>query len=185
MKRFSHILSFLAVALFVLAAASTANADGTDPSIIILNGGDQVPIPGTSFSFFTTTGSDCNFTSPTTATTCNFQNTNPAAATWTAVDIDISQVIDKSLVTCGGGAFFASCVVTNDADGTVDISLSGGPGITPADFPAFGIAGWASGTTFDGTITLSSVPEPGTLALLLTGGGFFLARRKRQNVSHA
>jgi hypothetical protein len=185
MKQFSHILSFLAVTLFVLAAGSIANATGVDPSIIVLNGGDQVPIPGTTFSFFTTTGSDCNFTSPTTATNCNFQNTNPGAATWTALDIDISQVIDMSLVTCGGGAFFASCVVTNDADGTIDISLSGGPGITTADFPFFSIAGWASGTTFDGTITLSSVPEPGTLALLLSGGGLLLARRKRQNVSRA
>src|SRR5258708_25791696 len=199
MRRFSHSLSFLTVALFILAAASASNANPIDPSIIIQNASliGTVPIPGTSFSFFTTTGSNCNLSSPAgTPGDCTIQNTNPAGATWTAIDIHISQVIAASLVTCSGGPFFTNpCVATNNTDGTVNVDFTGGPGLPPVSPEIFmSIFGWATCSpitapsgcvTFDGTISLSSVPEPGTLALLLAGGGFFLARRRRQNVSHA
>jgi len=199
MRRFSHILSFLTVALFILAAASPANADPIDPGIIIQNASviGTVPVPGNSFSFFTTNGGDCNFTSPIVAANdCTMQNANLAGATWTAISIHISQVIAASLVTCSGGPFFTNaCTPTNNADGTVNVNFTGGPGLPPVSPEIFmSIFGWATCSpttapsgcvTFDGTISLSSVPEPGTLALLLAGGGFFLARRRRQNVSHA
>lgn len=189
MRKFSHILSFLALALFVLAVASSATANTVDPSIIVQNNPGPIGtnlIPGTTFSFITPDGFSCNFTSPAPSTNdCAVRNTNPGLATWTAVDFDISQNILASLVSCGGGPFFASCVVTNDPDGTVDVSFTGGLGIPVNTEALIGIAGWDVNTTFDATITLSSVPEPGTLALLLTGGGFFLARRRRQNVFNA
>jgi len=186
MRRFSHILSFLTVALFILAVANPANADPTDPGIIIqtasTNPGTNF-ISGTSFSFTTTTGSDCVFPGNPNPNDCALSNTG--VATWTAISFDISPSIQTGTFSCSGGPYFTNpCSIVADSDGDLVATLSGGPGIPVNNFPdaVISIFGWASGTTFDATIT---APEPGTLALLLTGGGFLLARRRRQNTSHA
>jgi hypothetical protein len=61
--------------------------------------------------------------------------------------------------------------------------FSGGPGVAVGQELFISLSQWANPTTFDATIT--TAPEPGSFALLLTGGGFFLAWRKRQSVSRA
>jgi hypothetical protein len=189
MKRFGHILSFLTVALFILAAASPANANPTDPSIIIQNT-PVVGNPGTNFIsgnnflFTTAFGNDCQFLSPanTNPNDCAVQNIG--SATWTGISFDIDGVQTGTSFTCNATAFFSNpCSIVQDADGFV-ATFSGAPGVPPFNAPdlIININGWTAGTIFDATI---STPEPGTLALLLAGGGFFLARRRRQNVSHA
>jgi hypothetical protein len=186
MKRFSHILSFLTVALIILAAASPTNANPTDPSIIIqsANTGTNF-VSGNNFFFTTTnlTGSNCNFIIPAPTTNdCAVQNTGTQL--WTAISFDIDGPQTGTIFTCNATAFFTNpCSIVADADGFV-ATFSGPPGVPPFNTPDLfiNILGWTPGTTFDATI---STPEPGTLALLLTGGGFLLARRRRQNGSHA
>jgi hypothetical protein len=188
MRRFSYILGFLTVALFILAAASPANATPIDPGIIIqntpvvpLSGGTNF-ISGNTFLFATTTFNDCNFITPAVTTNdCAVKNTG--TATWTAITFDIGPLQPIPL-SCAATAFFSGCTIANDSDGDVVATFFGGTGVPVNNSPDLfiNIFGWAPGTTFDATI---STPEPGTLALLLVGGGFFLARKRRQNVSHA
>lgn len=189
MKRFIYILSFLAVALFVLAMASSINANTVDPKIIIQNNtgcgsGCTNFISGTSFSFITPDGFSCNFTSPSGAPGDCAVN-NAGTATWTAITFDISPL--QSPLSCFALNFFSNCVIGADGDGDIEAVFSGGAGVPPNNVPdlLISISGWTAGTTFDATI---STPEPGSLALLLTGGGFFpffLAWRRRRSVSHA
>lgn len=192
MRKLNYVLSFAVITFCVLGLAGRANADGTDPSIIVFNAGIDVNVPGNSFSFFTTTGNDCNFTSPSVSPgDCTMFNDNSGGNTWTAIDLNITQVIDKSFVTCGSGPFFASCVVTNNGDGTVNVDFTGGPGVPLGATLGWGLAGWATSctdtttgagcVTFNGTI--STVPEPGSLILLLSGGSALLALRRRRNAA--
>ena len=187
MRRFGYILSFLTVALVILAAASPTHANPIDPGIIIQNtpvvplGGGTNFISGNTFSFITPDGFNCLFTNPVGVLgDCAVKNTG--TATWTAITFDISGL--QTPLSCQATAFFSGCTIGNDSDGDVVATFFGGTGVPVNNSPDLfiNIFNWAPGTTFDATI---STPEPGTLALLLTGGGFFLARRRRQNVSHA
>ena len=192
MKKLNFVLSFAVITLCVLGLAGRAKADGVDPSIIVFNASLEPPVSGTTFSFFTTTGGDCNFTSPSgTPGDCTMTNTNSGGNTWTGIDVNITQMIDKSFVSCNGGPFFASCAVTNNGDGTVNVDFTGGPGVSLGTTLGWGIAGWATTctdtttgagcVTFNGTI--STVPEPGSLILLLSGGSALLALRRRRNTA--
>jgi hypothetical protein len=175
----------------VLVFAAVAGAQTIDPSIIILGAGGTgtVSIPGSTFSFSTTTGSNCIFTSPA-GTGCLIMNNNSGGGNWIGVRFLISQTVTPlSLVTCNTaqtGSLFTSCVVTSVPAVTGDptmVTFSGGPGIPFGTEALISIGLWNAGTTFAGTATVT--PEPASIALLLTGGGLLLARRKLRKGSHA
>lgn len=192
MRRFSYILSFLTVALFILAVASTAKANGVDPKIIFQTANPCIDvctndIGGTFFSFTTPDGTSCTFTTPPgAANDCNVVNTGNA--TWTAITFDISPAAQSqapSGFTCDGGPYFTNpCSIVADSDGDLTATFSGGTGVPVNNFPdlVISISGWDPGTVFEATI---STPEPGSLALLLAGGGFFLAWKRRHSLSLA
>ena len=130
MRRFSHILSFLAVALFLLSAGSVAKANAVDPQAGL--GGD--PATCGDFSVTESNTSQTVFNAPTG---CIFDVTNAIpGATLTSVTITIlSDFFGKgtSNLTCqvyaneaGFGSPSPFSIGTPNADGTA-CKFSGPP----------------------------------------------------------
>ena len=169
------------VALVVVIAmcAAFANADSiTDPTIIIRDpacGGNGCTPVGLNFTFGT----------PADGTGAVFFN-NASGLDWFSLKLTESGV-DANAITCLSDVF-ANCSVST-ANGLTTILLSG----LSSDFPGIGagqnfsiVFGCESGDCqpwpgdLDFTAT-ANVPEPGTMALLFTGIGAIVARRRLRN----
>jgi hypothetical protein len=209
MKRFSHILSFLAVALFVLSTGSVAKANSVDPQVGL--GGDPATCE------FAVTESSTSQMVNNAPTGCIFDVTNAIpGATLTSVTITIlSDFFGKgtSNLTChvyaneaGFGSPSPFSIGTPNADGTA-CTFSGPPvsntgiillsstlvppptgGVNPGG--SYGVELGSGNSPFldpTGQFVLGSlnlmlsatVPEPGTLLLLGTGLAAIIANKKR------
>jgi hypothetical protein len=100
----------------------------------------------------------------------------------------IEKGVPAATISCGN-SFFRSCTVTTLRDGSVQILLSG---VRGTNTPRNGILngqnfaitfGCVEGTCWPGglnfTAHASAAPEPGTIALMVTGIGAIISRRKR------
>jgi hypothetical protein len=112
--------------------------------------------------------------------------TNESGKNWTSLKL-IETGVPAEAVSCGQ-SLFLSCTVTTLRDGSVEILLSGVHGKTPRNGilngQSFAITfGCVEGTCWPGGLTFQghagAAPEPGTIALMVTGVGAILSRRKR------
>lgn len=181
-----RISRFCAVATLLILGSALAFADSmTDPKIIIhgANGGAPTQCPpggcqsvGMNFSFSVPKGG---------SGTLFF--TNASGKNWTSLSL-IEKGVPAADISCKQ-TLFLNCSVTTLKDGSVRILLSGvRQGLNPRvgilagqsfsiTFACVNHNCWPGGTGFQGHA--GAAPEPGTVALMVTGLGAIVSRRKR------
>lgn len=176
--------------LLVLSLLCTglAFADAIKDPKIIIHGVSGSGAPGLSHcppSGCTEVGMNFEFSVPKHGTGTLFF-TNASGQNWTSLRL-IETGVPAEAVTCAQ-SLFLSCTVRTLESGAVEILLSGIKGHNPKDGIPSGASFsigfacvdgncWPGGTTFTGHA--GSAPEPGTIALMLTGVGAIISRRKR------
>lgn len=178
-----------ALLLWLLLCSAVAFADGiNDPKIIIhgVSGGGspqllaQCPPGGC-----TQVGMNFTFNVPEKGFGTLFF-TNASGKNWTSLTL-IEKGVPAANISCAQ-SLFLSCSVKTLENGSVEILLAGVRGSNPRNgIPAgssFAI-GFAcvTGNCWPGGLSFSAhagaVPEPGTIALMVTGIGAIFSRRKR------
>jgi hypothetical protein len=166
MKRLAALLIFITILSCLAALANTI----PDPRIIIKD-----PVCG---SGCTSVGTHFTFTSPASGTGI-LMFTNASGVLWHSLEF-IESGVPASAISCSAPHTFTHCDVTTTG-GVTTILLSGlasgfdGIGIGHNFSITFG--GWpAGGVKFT---AIANVPEPVTAALLLTGLGALVTRRKK------
>ena len=193
MRRSSHILSFLAVALFLLCAGSVTKADGVDPIVGLGGGGSQGPFNQNGCPVDTGCTITLDGTGSGIAQIINntgFDLTSDTINVETSFGGGLSCTPDTTFgypSVFGGGSFGTSCTYSETSPSFG--SILGGQSYD-IDFGGFctGTRGGACGTgfltklTFDLTWqngTTPTTPEPGTMLLLGTGLVTLVTSRKR------
>ncbi len=172
-----------------LLCASLAFADGIkDPKIIIrgVQGGGAPGFGHCPPAGCTNVGMNFTFTSPDKGRGMLFF-TNASGKNWTSLKL-IEKGVPAAAISCSQ-SLFLSCTIRTLNNGSVEILLAGIKGGNPRNgIPAgssFSI-GFAcvdkncwprGGVSFSGHA--GAAPEPGTIALMVTGVGAILSRRKR------
>ncbi len=177
--------------LLVLSLMCTglAFADGIqDPKIIIhgVSGGGAPGFGHCPPSGCTNVGMNFEFSTPKHGSGTLFF-TNASGKNWTSLKL-IETGVPAEAVSCAQ-SLFLSCTVRTLQNGSVEIVLSGvHKGLNPrtgiANGQSFSIAfACVKGNCWPGGMGVSghagSAPEPGTIALMLTGFGAIVSRRKR------
>jgi len=177
------------VALFVVAVSVAAFADSVqDPSIIIrgVSGSAPISLSGCPKSGCTPVGLNFTFGVPKGGSGELFF-TNASGQNWTSLTL-IEKGVPASAITCLTNLFL-SCTKETLKNGSVEILLSGVKGsFNPhngilngqsfaIDFVCQKGACWPGGLDFTAHAN-GTVPEPGTVALLVTGLGAIVSRRK-------
>jgi hypothetical protein len=174
-------LVLLTLAAMLISAATAFANSVPDPTIIIKDPpcvGVCTPVTGTTFGFGVPAGGTGSLF---------FQNASDV--NWFTLRLTETGV-PASAITCVQNVF-VSCAVGTLGNGKTFIFLSGlasgTPGITTGEFFSitFGCSKgtcppWPAGLDFNAIANLKSatVPEPGTIALVLTGLGGIITRRR-------
>jgi hypothetical protein len=116
--------------------------------------------------------------------------TNESGVNWTSLTlVEQGHQIPAVDINCHSNLFM-SCKATDLKNGKVAIVLSGIKGSLNPDrgilngqsfsigFSCIGKSCWPGGLDFVAHANTTSVPEPGTIALMVTGMGALLSRRK-------
>jgi hypothetical protein len=184
-----------AIALLLVVGSMMAHADGiTDPKVIIhgVSGGGNIQVhcpPGGC----TNVGLNFNFSVPAGGSGTLFF-TNASGVNWTSlVLVEKGNLVPAGAIKCNSNLFM-SCTATDLKNGNVAIILAGIKGGNNPDRgilngqsfsiqfacvktgPAQGC--WTGGINFSGHANVTAVPEPGTIALMVTGLGALVSRRK-------
>lgn len=183
--KISRLCSLLVLCLL---CTGLAFADGIqDPKIIIrgVSGGGFGPNRGCPPEGCTNVGMNFEFSTPKHGTGTLFF-TNASGKNWTSLKL-IEKGVPAEAVSCAQ-SLFLSCTVRTLENGSVEILLSGVKGHNQRNGIQNGssfsinfgcVSGncWPAGLNF--TAHAGSAPEPGTIALMLTGAGAIISRRKR------
>ncbi len=166
MKRTAVVL---ALVLFLTCVAAFADSN-VDPRIVIKD-----PLCGTGCS---PVGTHFSFTSPESGTGALFF-TNASGVDW--ANLRIVESVPVGTITCSAPHTFMKCTVTANQNGGATIFLSGVgegfPGITAGHNFEIQFGSWpAGGVAFT---AVANVPEPATLALVATGLGVIVTRRRK------
>jgi hypothetical protein len=179
-----------ALALLLLVGSVMAIADGIhDPQIIIhgVSGGNAPVVcpPGGCLGV----GLNFSFTLPASGSgTVYFKNTS--GVNWSSLElIEKGHAVPAADISCRSN-LFSSCTATDLKNGNVEILLSGTKGPLNKDtgilngkdfaisFACVNKTCWPGGLTIGGHANMSTIPEPGTIALMMTGLGALVSRRK-------
>jgi hypothetical protein len=176
-----------ACVLLLVVGSAMAFADGiNDPKIIIQSAsasGTLGPCEGCK-----KVGLNFSFSVPAGGTGTLFF-TNASGVNWTSLTlIEHGHQVPASAITCQSNAFM-SCTSTDLKNGNVAIVLSGIKGSLNPDRGilngqnfsiAFACKGgcWPGGLDFSAHANAPALPEPGTIALMLTGLGAMVSRRR-------
>jgi hypothetical protein len=177
-----------ALALLLVVGSVMAFADGIhDPKIIIHGVGGGAPLtcqPGGCVGV----GLNFSFTVPPSGSGTLFF-TNTSGVDWTSLAlIELGHAVPAADINCHSNLFL-SCTATTLKNGNVEILLAGIKGGNNPDKgilngQSFGISFscvnqscWPGGLKFGGHANMA-VPEPGTVALMMTGLGALVSRRK-------
>ncbi len=179
-----------ALALLLVVASAIAFADGIqDPQVIIHGAGGLADCGKVSCM---NVGSHFSFTVPQSGSgTLYFTNTS--GQNWTSLTL-IERGVPAADIKCHSSLFML-CSTETLKNGAVEILLSTGKG---GDWPNHGIPNgssfaitfacvqggcWPGGLKVSGTGNgAGTVPEPATAALMVTGLGALIARRKRWKI---
>ena len=175
-----------AVALVLVVGSVMAFADGIDPKVIIngVNSNSDVTCPPSGCEGV---GTNFTFAVPKRGSgTLYFTNTS--GVTWTSLAlIETGHQIPASAISCSSN-LFSSCTEKALGNGNVEILLSAAKcgynkGIQNGQsfsikFARDGAGSWPGGLSFSGHANVATVPEPGTIALMVTGLGALVSRRK-------
>jgi PEP-CTERM motif-containing protein len=161
------------VLLVVVGSAAAFGDSVTDPTIIIRGASGSAPagLPvGLNFTFSSPKGGFGNLFF-----------TNASGKNWTSLTL-IENGVPAVDITCSTNLFLACTKITLE-NGSVEIILSGVKGLNPhngiLNGQSFAItfSNWPKNPV-EFTAHAGTVPEPGTIALMLTGLGALAARRK-------
>ena len=186
------ISQICAVLLLLVVGSVLAFADGiNDPQIIIhgVSGGSPTLCPEGGCQ---NVGLNFTFNVPESGTGTLFF-TNTSGKNWTSLTL-IETGVPAAAISCSQ-TFFLNCSTKTLENGSVEILLSG---VSHGDsdsrngilngqsfsigFNCVGNSCWPGNTSF--SAHASAVPEPGTVALMVTGLGAIVSRRKlRKNRS--
>jgi hypothetical protein len=177
-----------ALVLLVVVTTTLAFADGIqDPKIIVKGAGGQNVAQG-KCPQCVAVGFNFSFTIPPSGSGDLFF-TNDSGKAWNTLKL-IETGVAAADVSCHS-SLFASCTVTTLKNGSVEILLTNGSG--HANWKDHGIANggnfqidfscvrgscWPGGITVTGRGSAGTIPEPATLALMVTGLGAIISRRK-------
>jgi len=177
-----------AVVLLLVAASSMAFADSnTDPKVIIKGIGNNV-IGGDGCQY-TCAQMFFNFkTPPSGFGTLDF--TNNTDVTWTSLTlVERGNSVPLADISCFASTVFTNCTRAlsgNGPGGHPELIFSGGTGIAPGGNFQIGFSCnpscWPGGLSFGGYGNKPNgltTPEPGTIALMVTGLGALVSRRKQ------
>jgi PEP-CTERM motif len=175
-----------AAALVLMVGTAMSFADGIDPKIIIhgVLGGSPIHC---SPEVCQNVGLNFTFGTPASGSGTLFF-TNNSGVNWTSLKlIETNPVISAANIKCAS-YLFKSCTTTTLPNGSVEILLQGVKGGLNKDvgiragqsfsiqFACINNGCWPGGLDFGAHA--NSVPEPGTVALLMTGLGGIISRRK-------
>jgi hypothetical protein len=175
MRRFSHILSFLAVALFLLVTASAAKADLADPKIVLGPTGSQNTFNQS--ACFASTTDNCFFTTDAAGDPVTIDIINDLITG----DSDTPAFIIQDTITIDAAIGPLTCAADSETAPNWTGTPSGnsciytGGFISPGNKYGWTFSLFAPSTTFGfhldarTSTTAPTVPEPGTLVLLGTG----------------
>ncbi len=179
-----------AVAMLLVVGSVMAFADGIDPQIIIhgAGGGGNSPLTCPPHQQCQGVGVNFNFSVPPSGSGTLFF-TNTSGVNWTSLAlIEQGHAIPAADIKCRS-YLFSSCTATTLKNGNVEILLTNNGGALNRDKgilngQSFGITFscvnkgcWPGGLNFGGHANMT-VPEPGTIAFMVTGLGAFFSRRK-------
>ncbi len=184
-------LSQVCVVVLLLVAASVAAFGDSvqDPKIIIrgVSGTSAPTFTGCPAQGCTKVGMTFSFGVPASGKGALFF-TNASGQNWTSLAL-IEKGVPASAVSCVQNLFL-SCTTRTLSNGAVEILLSGVKG---AYNPLKGILNgqsfsirfacvdkscWPGGLDFIAHANVAAIPEPGTVALMITGLGAIVSRRK-------
>jgi len=184
------ISQICAVVMLLAVGSVLAFADGIhDPKIVIhgVNGGNG-PQQSCPPAGCRDVGLDFTFTTPPKTGSGTLFFTNASGKNWTSLTLVETGVpaVDISCVQ----TLFLNCSTKTLNNGSVEIVLSGVKhGVNPQNgilsgqsfsinFQCVGNDCWPAGLAFTAHAT-TAVPEPGTVALMVTGLGALVSRRKQ------
>jgi hypothetical protein len=182
------ISQICAVALLLVIGSVMAFADGiNDPKIIIRGAGSGDLVQG-HCSQCVDVGLNFKFSVPESGSGALFF-TNTSGQNWNSLAL-IEKGEPAADIKCSSN-LFASCTTKTLRNGSVEILLSGvksgalnkGQGIRNGQsfsiaFSCIKDSCWPGGLTFGGHANAGTVPEPGTIALMVTGVVGLVSRRK-------
>ncbi len=178
------ISQILAVFMLLVLGAAMAFADTVnDPRVIINGAGGNVACPD---SGCVGVGLNFNFKIPASGSGTLFF-TNTSGVNWTSLTL-IEKGVPAADIRCHSN-LFASCTTETLSNGKVEILLSTGNGNWPnhgirngesfsISFSCVKQGCWPGGLSIGGHANGASIPEPGTIALMVTGLGAMVSRRK-------
>ena len=183
-------LSRLCLVILFIAVVSIAVLADTvqDPTIIIrgVSGSAPTLLKGCPAQGCTQVGMNFSFGVPESGKGTLFF-TNASGQNWTSLAL-IEKGVPASAISCVQNLFL-SCTTRTLRNGAVEIFLSGIKGDNPIkgilsgqSFSiGFACSGgcWPGGLDFTAHANVAAVPEPGTMALVITGLGAIVSRRKK------
>ncbi len=180
-----------AYVLLLVVGSAIAFADGINDPKIIIQSANAANIPLEACTTGCVKGLNFTFGVPAGGTGKVFF-TNESGVNWTSLTlIEQGHQIPAIDIKCQSGLFM-SCTAKDLKNGNVAIVLSGIKGGNNPDNPDRGIRNgqsfsigfsclngcWPGGLDFGGHANAPAVPEPGTIALMVTGLGALVSRRK-------
>jgi hypothetical protein len=187
------------VLLVVVGAAVAFGTSVNDPKIIIrgVSGNSPISLTHCPEQGCTKVGMNFNFSSPQSGKGTLFF-TNNSGQNWTSLTlIEHGHQVLATDISCQSNLFM-SCTTKALGNGNVAIVLSGIKGNNPQKglgilsgqnfsitFACVGKSCWPGGLDFSAHAN-ATIPEPGTIALMVTGLGALVSRRKMwKNRFHA
>ena len=184
------ISQICALVLLLIVGSVAAFADGIDPKIIVGGAGSGTLVKGPC-PLCVGVGSTFGFTVPASGSgTLYF--TNQSGVNWNSLAL-VEKGVPAADISCHS-SLFSSCTTETLKNGSVEILLSGVVGHAlwkdhgipnganfAISFSCVQGGCWPGGLSFNGhgSSSLTATPEPGTIALMVTGLGALVSRRKR------
>ncbi len=180
------ISQIFALLMLLVVGSAMAFADGiNDPQIIIHGAGglsQACPVGGCT----SITGLTFSFNVPASGSGTLFF-TNNSGQNWTSLEL-VETGVPAADIKCHS-ALFRFCSTETLKNGEVEILLSTSNGNNPnagikngknfaITFSCVGNSCWPGNLKISGYANGATVPEPGTIALMLTGLGAMVSRRK-------
>jgi len=187
--KISHVCTVVSILLMLSAMAF---ADSIDPKIIIHNvTGITAPCSPEKCK---DVGLNFSFGVPSSGVGSDFF-TNTSGLNWTSLKlIEVQPIAVPAIDIVCSTSLFKSCTAITLKNGSVEILLQGVKNSLNADrgirngqsfaiqFSCIKKDCWPGGLDFKGHASATTVPEPGTVALLVTGlSGIFVRRKQWRN----